>query len=122
MMKKIAGVVVFQEGKYLLVQEKKASVYGLWNIPAGHVDSGETVEEAALREGKEETGYTLKLGSLIKTFNFPEVNTSIAVFSASILDGEISFNKEELLDVRWVLKEDIVTLKLRDPFLRELLT
>lgn len=57
----VAGCVVEKDGNYLLVQEKQPKVYGLWNIPAGHVDEGESLEEAALREVAEETGYTVKL-------------------------------------------------------------
>ena len=57
----VAGVVVEKDSKYLLVQEKKELVYGLWNLPAGKVDEGETVEEAAVREAKEEVGYKVRL-------------------------------------------------------------
>jgi len=56
-----AGVVIKQNNKYLLVQERMTSQYGLWNWPAGKVDVGETIEEAAIREGKEETGYDVEL-------------------------------------------------------------
>ena len=51
----VAGCVIQKDGKYLLVQEKQQKVYGLWNLPAGHVDEGETFEEAAIRESQEET-------------------------------------------------------------------
>jgi ADP-ribose pyrophosphatase YjhB (NUDIX family) len=34
----VAGVVVKQDGKYLLVQEKKPEAHGLWNLPAGRVE------------------------------------------------------------------------------------
>lgn len=37
----IAGCLIEQEGKFLLVQEAKPSAYGLWNTPAGHVDESE---------------------------------------------------------------------------------
>src|SRR5437870_12385905 len=58
----IAGVVLRDEqGRYLLVQEKKAHVYGLWNWPAGHVDEGEELTQAAIRETKEEVGLEVKI-------------------------------------------------------------
>lgn len=49
----VAGCIIFQEGKYLMVQEKQEKVYGLWNVPAGYVDKGEEVEAAAIREALE---------------------------------------------------------------------
>ncbi len=39
------------------VQEGQGLAKGLWNLPAGHVDPGETLIEAACKEALEETGY-----------------------------------------------------------------
>lgn len=60
----VAGITLKDNsGRYLLVQERLPHVYGLWNLPAGHVDEGETPQQAALREGLEETGFKVKLVS-----------------------------------------------------------
>ena len=84
-MRTIAGVLVKQDGKYLLVQEKLEHVYGLWNIPAGHVDAGETKEDAAKREGEEETGYMVTLTDTPKLFTFPLRDVEIYVYPAMII-------------------------------------
>jgi 8-oxo-dGTP pyrophosphatase MutT (NUDIX family) len=56
-MKRIAGCVIRDTyGRFLLVQERLEKVYGKWNMPAGHVEAGETIKAAAIRETKEETG------------------------------------------------------------------
>jgi ADP-ribose pyrophosphatase YjhB (NUDIX family) len=60
----VAGCVLRQNDKFLLVQEKLPKVYGKWNLPAGHVDIGETIEDAAVREVLEETGHTVQIGCL----------------------------------------------------------
>lgn len=57
----VAGCVIKKDGNYLLVQERQPKVYGKWNLPAGHVDKDETIEQAAVREAKEETGYEVEL-------------------------------------------------------------
>lgn len=44
----VAGVVIKQDGKYLLLQEKQPKAYMLWNFPAGKVDIGETFEQTAI--------------------------------------------------------------------------
>lgn len=51
------GVLIRKRGKVLLVKEKHREARGLWSFPLGHVEKGERIEDAAVREGKEETGY-----------------------------------------------------------------
>jgi ADP-ribose pyrophosphatase YjhB (NUDIX family) len=55
------SLVIEQDGRLLLVQEADPDIYGLWNQPAGHVEPGETFEQCALREAREETGYEVEL-------------------------------------------------------------
>lgn len=50
----VAEVVLQKDDKFLLVQEKQAKAYGKWNLPAGKVDKGESLEQAAVREAREE--------------------------------------------------------------------
>ena len=52
----IVGGIIEKDGKILLVQEKKKSCYGKWNIPAGHLEPNESIMHGAIREIKEETG------------------------------------------------------------------
>ena len=106
-----AGVVIEQDGKYLLVQESTPSQYGLWNWPAGKVDVGETIEEAAIREGKEETGYNVEI---IRKLGIWQDNTKVAAqhaLEAKIVGGEFNFPKGELLDAKWFTKEEIYSMK-----------
>jgi diadenosine hexaphosphate hydrolase (ATP-forming) len=54
------GCMVFNDtGRVLLVES--AGRKGGWSFPKGHVDTGETLEEAAIRETEEETGYIVQL-------------------------------------------------------------
>ena len=55
------SLVIEQAARLLLVQEADPGIYGLWNQPAGHMEPGETFEECALREAREETGYDVEL-------------------------------------------------------------
>ncbi len=56
---------VVKNGKILLVQEATGSHQGKWGLPKGHVDPGESPETAALRELKEEAGYTGSVMGLV---------------------------------------------------------
>ncbi len=111
----IAGVVISKDGKYLLVQEKKLEAYGLWNLPAGRLEAGETVEELAVREAKEEAGFDVELTKKIKVFDsglFP-----IHIFEAKIIGGDGKFLSEEILDTKWFSTQEIngIKGKLRHP-------
>lgn len=60
-----SAVLVEQEGKYLLCRRNKSSGFGMWVIPGGGVDFGETIQEAAVREIREETGLEVQLLNFI---------------------------------------------------------
>lgn len=55
------GGVVFFEGKILILYKNLNNRYKGWVLPKGTIEAGETFEETALREVKEETGVTAKL-------------------------------------------------------------
>lgn len=107
----VAGVLIFQDKKFLLVQEKKPAVRGQWNLPAGKVDLGETLEQAAVREAKEETGFDVKLGRQLgiwhQTLEWPVVH----IFTASITGGLLRFPQHELLDARWLTATQVREMK-----------
>jgi len=63
-----AGVVLIDEqSRILLVQEKLSSKSGLWHIPSGSVEPGEPLEQTAKRETKEETGLDVSLVVYLNT-------------------------------------------------------
>lgn len=51
-----ASIAVFRDGKVLLATRTKPPAEGIWTLPGGRVEPGETLEEAALRELEEEVG------------------------------------------------------------------
>lgn len=111
MVSMVAGVIIKQNNKYLLVQEGEPRIYGLWNFPAGHVDMGESIEEAAIREAKEEVGYNVEL---IKKINITQnlSNEPVKhVFEAKIISGELKFPENEILDAKWFSFEEIKNMK-----------
>ncbi len=112
----VSGVILEKDGKYLLVQEKWEKVYGLWNIPAGHVDQGETIEDAAIREAKEEVGFDVKLISKLLIFQNTAEESVKHIFLASITSGELHFPEDELLDAKWFTLDEIDLLNKENKF------
>ncbi len=106
----VCGCVLQKDDKYLLVQEKLAKAYGLWNIPAGYVDKGETLEEAAKREAKEECGYDVEVGELILVSHDSVEESVKHAFKGTITGGELKFQTNELLDAKWLSFKEVEAL------------
>lgn len=106
----VAGVVLKDEkGRYLLVQEKQLQAYGLWNLPAGWIDPGESAQQAAIREAKEEVGFDVKLQTqepvLSKLNN--KGNRLLTSFYAQIVGGVLEYPGDEILAAKWFALEEI---------------
>ncbi|MFH1909764.1 MAG: NUDIX domain-containing protein [bacterium] len=97
----VSGVVVERDGKFLLVQEKKTEVYGKWNLPAGKAEVGLTLEENAIKEAKEETGYDVEIIRSVGIYHGEGDRSVRFAYKAKITGGDISFDKSEILEVRW---------------------
>lgn len=117
----IAACLIQEHNKYLLVQEKQKKAYGLWNFPAGHVDKDETLEEAAIREASEETGYRVRLVREVGLYHEAAERPVKHVFMAEIIEGELTIPEDEILDARWFSYSEIEVLhnsgQLRAPFI-----
>lgn len=111
--KVIVGVVIEKEGKYLLVQEAQEKCRGKWNLPAGHLDPGETMADGAKREAKEETGCEVELTGVCQIGSRVKENEVFAsvIFTTELMSEEIAFDPAEILDVKWFDYEEIVAMR-----------
>lgn len=110
-MKIIVGGIVQKEDKILMVKEAKKKCYGKWNIPAGHLEEGETIHEGAIREIFEETGCKVELIGMLPIINRKIENATdtliLITFIAKLKEEKICFNEEEILDVKWISKKEL---------------
>ncbi len=120
-----SAVLVIQDGKYLLAERNKENYNGYWVIPGGGVKFGETIQEAAIREIKEETNLDVEITKSIghkEVINVPGGYHSIVFFHLAKpkhtnieAKGDVSsakfFDIEEIKklkiveSVEWALKE-----------------
>lgn len=109
----IAGCVIVRDNKILMVKEAKKKCYGQWNFPAGHVDELEKITDAAIRETYEETGCKVKLTGVLPICSVDMNNGETLVmvrFTADILEENIKFDTEEILDVQWLDIKDVKSM------------
>ncbi len=121
------GAVVFKEQRVLLVKRGNAPAKGMWAIPGGRVELGETLKQAAAREILEETGIRIKAGKPVYAFEVIERDkTGTIRFHYYIVDlaceyegGEIKPG-DDAVDAQWISKKELNHLQI-NPETRKLL-
>lgn len=108
----IAGCLIVKDNKVLMVKEAQKKCYGQWNFPAGHVDEPEKITDAAIREVFEETGCKVKLTGVLPICSASGKNGErlMVRFTADIIEENIKFDTDEILDVKWIDIEDIKSM------------
>ncbi len=107
--------LVCRDGKLLLVEH---ILFGrdFFNLPGGGIEAGETPEEAALRELKEETGVAGRILRPLAIEYKPDLESQIYTFLVEIpedavpvkgMDPELSPQEQTIIDVRWLALHEI---------------
>lgn len=107
----VGSAVIKKDAKYLLVQEKQPKAFGLWSFPSGHVNEGETLEQATVREAKEECGIDIELHEELLVLHPSMQIPVLHAFRATIISGEVVFRKDEFLDAGWFTLDEIRAMK-----------
>lgn len=78
----IGVIVIRSDGRVLLYKRKNAHGEGHWGFPGGHLEYGESWEDCAIRETKEETGLDIEVPTFFAVTNdlFPEEKHYITIF------------------------------------------
>ncbi len=111
----ITGTVCFRENKVLLCKRAIQPRYGLWTLPAGFMENGETLEEGAFRETLEETGTKVLIKNLYCIFNIPQINQIYMLFLAELINEDYTSTTESL-EVNLFSEEEIPWEELAFPF------
>ena len=115
---------IIKDGKILLIRRKNEPFKGKWALPGGFVEYGEKVEDAIIREVKEETGLITKIKEIFGIYSDPNRDprghTVTIVFLLNIITGKLNaeddadsvkfFNLNKLPDLSFdhrIIIEDI---------------
>ena len=108
------GAVVIHEGRVLLVRRGVAPSRGLWAVPGGALELGETLQRGAEREILEETGVAIRAREPVYAFDFFERDGDgrirfhfvIVDVAADCIGGEVR-GADDALEARWLAPEDL---------------
>lgn len=93
------SVVVLRDRQLLIVREEKPALRGLWNLPGGHVERGESLLHAARRELVEETHIDAPPTSLVGIYS---TDTAVRFVFATDDFDQVPTAGDEITDVRFV--------------------
>ena len=99
--------VVVRCGEILLIKRGTSPHRGFWCPPGGVIDEGESPEEAAVRETREETGIEVDVVSLLGEVIGPMTGRTHDVYLCKQEGGELTSDSPEVEDVRWVPFADL---------------
>lgn len=102
-------VLVYSGNKVLLARSSHFPA-GDYSAVAGFIDVGETAEQAAHREVKEELGIDIDNLTYFSTQTWPFPDSFMIAFTARYAGGELKIDPEEIEDARWFTKDDLPDL------------
>ena len=111
-MDKGVNVIINNQGKILILRRSSDEYYaGLWDFPGGTVEKGETLQQAAAREVKEECGLEIKLEkNYFYIYHYQDRDLNIYDFKADFVSGEVVLS-EEHTEFKWISKDEYKTLE-----------
>jgi mutator protein MutT len=119
------GAIILEGGKILLEKRKSTPGEGKWAVPGGLIELGETVEQAVIREVKEETGLDVASPRLVDVVDYISLDEKGAVkYHFIILDYLVTVKGGELkaasdaAELRWVPISEVERYDLTESFRR----
>jgi 8-oxo-dGTP diphosphatase len=112
----VGAVVKDDRGRLLLIKRGHAPGAGLWSLPGGRIEPGETDAEALVREMREETGLVIDPGQLIGTVRRPARDGfvfDIRDYAGTVTGGTLRPG-DDAADARWMDTSEMQSLPMTE--------
>jgi ADP-ribose pyrophosphatase YjhB (NUDIX family) len=112
----VGAIISDSDGRLLLIKRGHEPGLGLWSVPGGRVESGESDEQAVAREVAEETGLEVRVGRLIGSVRRPAPGGAmfdIRDYAATVIRGTLTAG-DDADEARWVEPAEMARLALTD--------
>lgn len=102
----VAGCLAECDDRILLCRRGIEPRHGLWTLPAGYMENGESVEQAAARETWEEARARVEIGPLLAMYSIPHIAQVYMLFRARLPEPDFAPGPESL-DVRLFTRDEV---------------
>jgi 8-oxo-dGTP diphosphatase len=112
----VGAVIKDRDGRLLLIKRGHEPGAGLWSLPGGRIEPGETHQQAVAREVLEETGLRVECRRLLGTAELPGLDGAVIHVSdylAEVTGGELGAG-DDAADARWVAAAELDGLPLTE--------
>lgn len=107
---KVVAAIIQKENKILATKRGYGEFINMWEFPGGKIESGETKEQALVREIKEELNIEINVDkfAIDIEYQYPNFYLFMSCFMCSIKEGSIELLEHN--DGKWITKEELNTL------------
>jgi NAD+ diphosphatase len=116
-----AIIVLVERGKELLLARSRHFMPGMYSVLAGFVEPGESLEEAVVREVREEVGISVKNIKYFGNQPWPFPHSLMIGFTATYAGGKISLDDSEIEDAGWFTADNLPHIPGRISIARKLI-
>jgi 8-oxo-dGTP diphosphatase len=118
----VGAVVTDGQGRLLMIKRGHEPGAGLWSIPGGRIEPGETGADALVREMLEETGLTVQVGRLLGRVRRPGLDGAvidIRDYAATVTGGTLRPG-DDAADARWIEPAELSSLEITEGLIEAL--
>ena len=104
---RVVAAIIIDDGKVFATQRGYGEFKDGWEFPGGKIEQGESLEEALIREIREELDVDIKVGRLLETaeHDYPNFHLTMHCFICELLSEEIVLKEHE--DAKWLEEDEL---------------
>ena len=107
----VVAAIIRKDGKIFATQRGYGDFKDWWEFPGGKIESGESPEQALVREIREELSTDIIIEKLLRTveYDYPKFHLTLHCYLCTLASDSLHLNEHEA--ARWLSREDIYTVK-----------
>ena len=105
---RVVAALIVKDNKIFAAKRAYGFLKGKWELPGGKIETGETPEQAIVREIKEELATEIKVNKFVinVVYEYPEFILDMDVFDCSVISGRLSLDKNVHLEEAFLSADD----------------